>query len=395
MSTNLVQEKVQQAISILREYQIDAWLTFVRETSQGGDPILPLIYGSSLTWQSALIITRSGESIAILGRYEADTARSTGAYTTIIPYDQSIRDPLIKTLDSLHPNHIAINFSRSDCNADGLTYGMYQVLLDYLAGSPWDDRLISAENILAALRGRKTPAEVQRMRYAVETTRKIYAPTFAYARPGRSEKQIADFMHKQFAQYGVGPAWDYDHCPTVNTGPESPVGHVAPTDLKIERGHLLHIDFGVKQYDYCSDIQRVAYFLKKGETQAPAIVQHGFDTVVKAIQAAAAEMKPGKLGKEIDAIARKIVVDAGFEQYMHALGHHLGRNAHDGAGVLGPEWERYGNTPNYPLEAGHVYTLEPSLVVPGYGILGIEEDVLVTQTGVEFLGEPQTELILL
>lgn len=391
----LIQEKVAQAVEILQEQKIDAWLTFVRETSAAGDPVLPLIYGHDLTWQSALIITSKGESYAILGHYEAETAQRLQAYDHVIPYHEGIRSVLLHTLERIDPGKIAINYSKNDVHADGLSYGLYQVLLDYLEATPWENRLVSAENILGALRSRKTPQEVARIRAAVDTTRQIFDYTFANIQPGMSEKQVAELMQEQVQQRGLLPAWEAEHCPAVNSGPDSPVGHSGPTDIIIERGHILHFDFGVKQDEYCSDIQRVVYFLKPGENQAPPEVQRGFDTILRSVQAAVAAMKPGMIGKEIDAIARKVVTDAGYPEYKYATGHHLGRLAHDGAGVLGPAWERYGETPNYPLEAGHVYTVEPGLEVPGYGYIGLEEDVLVTENGAQYLGDPQQKLILL
>jgi Xaa-Pro aminopeptidase len=394
--TILVQQKVDQAIGILKEQDIDLWITFVRETSAGGDPVVPLIYGDDgLTWHSALLLTREGERIAVVGQYEAHAAQETGAYPTVIGYDQSIRPHLRELLLRLDPQRIAINTSLNDVMSDGLSHGLYRTLGEILEGTPFVGRMVSAENIISALRGRKTPAEIERITAAVRTTEEIYRLTFDYARPGLTERDIADFMHNQLAERNLGPAWSYSGCPIVNTGPDSPVGHGTPGERIIEPGHVLHIDFGVRQDGYCSDIQRVAYCLKPGEKQAPPAVQKGFDTVASAIQAVAAAMKPGVPGKEMDALARSLIMKAGYPEFMYATGHQMGRQAHDGGGLMGPEWERYGDSPNRPLEAGQVFTVEPGLALPGFGYIGIEEDVLVTDTGAVFISKPQTEIILL
>ncbi len=210
-----------------------------------------------------------------------------------------------------------------------------------------------------------------------------------------TEAQVGAFMHEQTAALGIREtAWDRASCPAVNSGPDSPVGHAGPTDLRLERGHIVHFDFGIRQDEYCSDVQRVVYLLRPDETSAPEPVQRGFYTVLAAVDAAVAAMRPGVTGLEVDAAARRVIVGAGYPEFRYATGHHLGRNAHDGGGVLGPAWERYGDTPGRPLEAGHVYTVEPGLAVPGYGYIGLEEDVLVTPTGAVYLGEPQRALIL-
>jgi Xaa-Pro aminopeptidase len=390
--SNLIKEKVDQAIGVLAEQGIDLWITFVRETTAGGDPMLPLLFGSDLTWQSALLLSRSGERIAIVGHYEANTARNTGAYSEVLDYHQSIREVLIKTIARLAPKRIAVNTSKNDTFADGLTHGMYEILCDYL-GSPYADRLTSSENIVAAVRGRKTQEELRRIKKAIRSAEEIYQETYGFVKIDKSEREIAAFMHAKLQERGLQPAWELLHCPAVNAGPESPVGHAAPTDLKVQPGQLVHFDFGVIEEDYCSDIQRVMYILRPGESRAPKPVQRGFDTIQASIKAAMYAMQPGARGLDVDAAARKVVTDAGYPEYMYGTGHHLGRSVHDGAGLLGPMWERYGDTPKLPLEVGQVYTVEPGLDVEGYGYISTEEDVLVTKNGAVFLSTPQTELL--
>jgi Xaa-Pro aminopeptidase len=209
-----------------------------------------------------------------------------------------------------------------------------------------------------------------------------------------SEIEVSQFMQNEIEVRKINPAWEYAHCPTVNAGPYSPIGHVLPTDLKISKGEIVHIDFGVRLEGYCSDIQRVIYLLGNEEKEPPSPVQRGFDTIVEAIQKTVNSIKPGMMGYEIDQITRNHIIDSGYPEYMYATGHQLGRLAHDGAGIIGPLWERYGDTPRYEIEAGQVYTIEPGIMIPNYGYCGLEEDILITNEGAVFLGTPQTTLMV-
>lgn len=393
---SLLQEKATQAIEILKEKEMDLWLTFVRETSGVRDPVLDFLIGpGDLTWPSALIFTRSGERIAIVGRLETEAIERLGVFQTVLGYDESIRSLLQETLQRLNPDKIAVNTSRNNVQADGLTHAMYEILRDYLGGTPYGVRLVSAEPVINALRGRKTRTEEDHIRKAVEITDEIYQKTFDHVRVGMTEKDVAAFMHARVTEAGLGFAWPRESNPAVNSGPESPVGHSGPTDIRIQPGHILHFDFGVKYGEYCSDIQRVAYILGEDETAAPPEVQRGFATIRQAIEEARAAMRPGVPGKEIDATARSIVSGAGYAEFKHALGHQLGRVAHDGGALLGPTWEKYGESPNQVLEVGQVFTIEPGLAVPGYGHIGLEEDVVMTESGAEYLSAPQRQLVLL
>ncbi len=388
----LIQEKLSQATEILEELDIDVWLTFVRETQLQPDPALELILGADMTWHSAFLVSRTGQHIAIIGQFDAEHVRSVEAYAEIVPYDEGIGVHLRAALDRLAPNKIAVNYSESDVAADGLTHGMYLTLRKYLAGTPHADKLISAEQIIRAVRGRKSATEIQRVRQAIATTEELFDEVELFVQPGMSQRQIADFVQGRIDALGLGYAWPKAHNPIVTCGPHSAVGHAAPGDVILEKGHTLHLDLGVKENSYCSDIQRMWYVLKDGETAAPADVQHAFDVVYGAIKAGESYLRPGALGWQVDEAARDFIVDNGFPEYKHAFGHLLGRSAHDGATVLGPRWERYLGVCELAVEPGNIFTLELHVLVPDRGMMSLEEDVLVTEDGIVYLSTPQRAL---
>jgi Xaa-Pro aminopeptidase len=125
------------------------------------------------------------------------------------------------------------------------------------------------------------------------------------------------------------------------------------------------------------------------------VVEHGFKTIITSIKMAFQALKPGVKGIDIDQIARDYIVSQGYKEYPHALGHQVGRTAHDGSALLAPAWERYGNLPYLPLEEGQVFTIEPRLYLEEQGVVTVEEMVVITRTGAEFLSSPQEEIYLI
>ena len=389
----MIQEKIKQAVGILEEEGIDLWLTFVRESEVSPDPVLDMILGANCTWQSAFMIPRKGSPVAIVGSLDEARMRETGVYE-VFGYTKSIKELLQEKLEMISPERIAINYSVNDIMADGLTHGMYLILKGILEGTPFAEKLVSSESIVSKLRGRKSAEELRRIRAAVELTEELFDRVSSVMKPGMTEKQVAASMLSEVDREGVETSWERELCPSVFTGPESAGAHAGPTDREIEKGHVLNIDFGVRVEGYCSDLQRSWYFLRDGETAAPEEVVRAFDTIRESIALAAEKIRPGMEGRAVDAIARNFIVEKGYEEYPHALGHQVGRATHDGAGLLCPEWERYGNLPYLEVEEGQVYTLEPRIQIPGYGVATIEEIIVVRAGGGEFLSHPQTEIFL-
>lgn len=392
---SIVAAKIQQAVGLLRELDLPVWIVqFGRETYDHPAPVQGLAVGTTVTWPAAFIVSTAGRSIAIVGTGDVTNVQDVGVYEEVIGYVKDVGPDLRRILSELDPAHIGVSYSLDDDQADNITHGMYLMLQDILHDTPYAERLVSANRVLVALRGRKLPVEVARIQAAIDVTLQTFAVIESLLAPGITEREVADAVHRWLADTGVTTAWDFRYDPVVNFGPASKFGHAGPADIALAPGMLVHVDLGIKREGYCSDLQRMWYLLRNGEEQAPDDVLRPFATVVQSMQAGLVVLRPGVPGWQVDEAARKVILQAGYAEPEFALGHQLGQSTHDGGGLLGPLWPRYGNRPEIPVEEGNVFTLEYALPSPA-GSIGLEEDVLITRDGAQYLSPPQTELVCL
>ncbi len=388
---DLVKQKIDQAVDILEELDLDLWLIFCRESDMMSDPAMKLVVGHKVVWQSVFAIPRNGETTALIGNFDAADLERSKRYHRVIPYVEDCGKEIRKLIEEFDPRSIALNYSTDDPAADGLSHGMYQLLSQYLVGTPYPGRFVSSEELISLVRGRKLRDEVYRISAAAIMAADCWSRSLDDIKIGMTEIEIAEEININLFRTGSTNSFET----IVNAGAKTAPGHGQPTGARLEPGDLLHIDFGARLNDYCSDIQRLAYFKRDNESGAPKELIKAFNTVRDIIEEVSELYLPGKKGYEIDAVARKRLTEAGYPEYEHALGHQIGRSVHDGASIVGPKWERYGKTTSIPLEERNVFTVEFGIELDGIGYVGLEEDLVITEKGGQFLCPPQTELIVL
>jgi Xaa-Pro dipeptidase len=216
----------------------------------------------------------------------------------------------------------------------------------------------------------KDAAETARMRQAIAISEAALEETIAGVQPGLTERRIVTLLLSAMANAGSeGNAFD----PIVLGGPNSALPHGIPSDRALQDGDLLLFDFGAASNGYLADITRT-FAVGKVDPELVKV----YETVLAANQAGIRAAKPGVPAQEVDRAARKVIVDAGYGEYfLHRTGHGLGIDAHEGPYI------REGN--GQLLEPGMVFTVEPGIYLPGKGGVRIEDDVLVTATGVDVL----------
>ena len=388
---------------IMRKHGIDLWVIMSREN--GPDPAIELFGGNGITgWyghRNAFLFRDPGEGkpleTHVIGTHLSGHLKPF--YDTIEPYGQEgLKPHLEKYFAAAKPRKIAINQSRTISMADGLTASLKDYLIDAI-GPVYASRLTSSEPMFVEDVSMHIPEEHDIEREASLATEAIIKRSLSneVITPGKT--RLMD-VHYWITAEWKRQGFEFDFPASVDL---QRAGNIALDDADnpvIERGDLLHVDFGVRNSGIVTDQQKMAYVLKAGETAPPAGLVKAFADSVRAAELICAEIQPGRIGHEMKTAAEKRTLAAGLD--VNVYSHVQGYWVHDAGVWINPDWpERYGAHPRFSLLGGEWMSLEFSstTVVPEWGGQRVrmlrEEDLLVHPDGrQEFLSGPQKELFI-
>ena len=385
----LHEEKVDQARRYMDARGID--LAIVRDRGTG-DPSVPLLFGTRTAHDTFYLMTTRGTTVLVHPDDEGGV-RDAGLFDEVIVYGTEGPAATVGGfVRSADPRRIALNISKTNHLADGLDVGAYRSLLAMI-GEPYASRIVSSEDYIQKLRSIKSAQELAYIRRAIEITLEIYDEVFSAARAGMTEIEVGELFIEGMKKRDVVNGISRDLSPPIVM--KHRIAHRAPGEGVLEPGDYVICDFSVDYMGYCSDIARTAYVLKPGETAPSEPMQKAFRTVREATEAALAVLKPGAVGKDVDHAARQYVLDRGYPNIFHAVGHQVGRDVHDGGTILGPEKKSYRKAALGTVEEGMVFAIEPTILYEEGPAIISEDNYVVTADGPELLGEPQRELILI
>ena len=241
-------------------------------------------------------------------------------------------------------------------------------------------KLVPYNAKIAGFRAVKEEWELENMRKAQKIADKAFAEVLPRVKKGMSELELqAELIYCLYKNGAHGLSFD----PIVVSGPNSSMPHGVAGERKIQDGDFITMDFGVLYNGYCSDMTRtvaVGYATEEMKTV--------YNTVLAAQLAGLAITKAGVPGKDIDAAARQVIVDAGYGPYFgHGYGHSVGLEIHESP------------SPNVrnenPMPLHCVASAEPGIYLPGKFGVRIEDCVVYTEDGYENLATSPKDLIIL
>ncbi len=231
--------------------------------------------------------------------------------------------------------------------------------------------LLAAGSLVEGLREIKDAGEVSRIREAARLADIALSEVVAQGLVGRTEAQVALDLEVAIRRHG---AEAISFAPIVAAGTHGALPHADPRAVPIPAGVLVTIDWGAQLEGYCSDCTRTFATGEVGVEQRAV-----YDLVLRAQETALAAVRPGPSGRDIDAVARDIISEAGYgDAFGHGLGHGVGLEIHEG-----PRLSRL--APEAPLAEGMIVTVEPGVYLPGRFGVRIEDLAVITAMGSDVL----------
>lgn len=396
----------QHLIPTMRKHGIDLWVIMSRENAP--DPVVELFGGSGVTgWyghrNAYLFFDRGGDPATALETTVFGTHLSghlARFYETVQSYGEPGLKPLLqKYIADRDPKRIAINQSRTISMADGLTAELKDYLVDAI-GPTHAGRTVSSEPLLVEYVSIHTPEEDAVQVEAAKATYDILRRAFSneVITPGRTT--LMDVHYWITAERKrLGFDFNFNASLDLQRFRDGQVVSMDDADDPvIERGDVLHVDFGVRLSGLVTDQQKMAYVLREGETEAPAGILEAFADSRRAADLHAAELVPGRTGIDIKTRSEAAAKAEGID--LLAYSHVQGYWVHDAGTWTVFDWpERYGAHPRTPLHPGVWVSLEfrTRTAVPEWGGQMVsmmrEEDMIVPASApARYSAGPQTEL---
>ncbi|MCL6498698.1 MAG: Xaa-Pro peptidase family protein [Firmicutes bacterium] len=237
----------------------------------------------------------------------------------------------------------------------------------------------AASTLLAPLRARKDPSEVEALRRAARVADEGVQAAFRACRVGASEVEVAEAARAAMAASGA------EHVPfvLVASGPNTALPHHTPGGRRLQPAEPVLVDLGARVDGYCSDVTRVGFL---GEPTRR--FWEVWEVVDRALRAALAAARPGVPASEVDRAARQVIEAAGYgARFVHRTGHGLGLSVHEPPSLhtTNPE----------VLEVGMAFTVEPGIYLPGEFGIRLEEAVVLGPSGPEVLSHLPRDVAIL
>jgi Xaa-Pro aminopeptidase len=333
--------------------------------STGADlPYLTGYEAMPLERLTMLVVPAQGDAVLVIPRLEAPRVRVVAGAFTLRPWEET-EDPVAIVASALRDATVAAIGDH--------TWARFLVELQLAAPHV---RFRRAVDVTGPLRVVKDAAEVEALRAAAHAVDEIAAAMRDRPFAGRREIDV----HRELVDRMLDAGHDRANFAIVAAGENAASPHHDPSERVIADGDVVLCDFGGTMHGYCSDITRM---FAVGEPAGD--VRDAYDVLVEAQEAGVRAATVGTPCEDVDAAARRVITAAGWgDFFVHRTGHGIGVEAHEDPYVVAGNRE--------PLAAGHAFSVEPGIYVPGRFGLRLEDIVVATAAGPDRLNRAARDL---